>query len=306
MAAGRERDRARTRPRRLALGRWVAGRDPRGLGSGGARSGRDGAPGRAHGADRPRPRAAARPRARRLRTGDLRRARARSAIRHGRPPPPAAAARRPHVARLLGRDDRRVGAGGARRDRDALPPVCADAFDGDGGRARARPLRLRRRPDRPRPAPGGGSAARQPAHAQPAERTRAVPRRPHLHRAGAAACTRASAPSSGGSPTGSTAASSAAPARRGCSACGSTSGTRATRARRLLRRRARAVVAGGRRPDPRPPHLPPARRRRCGLRLPPLGRPADRRAPPARPDRARPRRGWARVRPARADDDRAE
>ena len=78
-----------------------------------------------------------------------------------------------------------------------------------------------------------------------------------------------------------------------------------TERRQLVRRRARAVAAGGRRPDPGPPHLPPARRRRRRVRLPPLGRSADRRAPPARADRARPRRGRPRLRPGRADDDRA-
>ena len=67
------------------------------------------------------------------------------------------------------------------------------------------------------------------------------------------------------------------------------------RARQRVHRRARAVAAGGRRSDAGPPHLAPLRRRRRGVRLPPLGRPADRRAPPARADRARPRRGRARA-----------
>ena len=54
--------------------------------------------------------------------------------------------------------------------------------------------------------------------------------------------------------------------------------------------RARAVARGGRRPDPRPAGVAADGRRRRGLRLPARERPAARPRPPARDDRAGPRR----------------
>ena len=97
--------------------------------------------------------------------------------------------------------------------------------------------------------------------------------------------------SSGASPPGSTAASRVARARRGTSGCASTRATAGRRRRRgRAAGRARAVARGGRRPDPRPARVAADGRRRRGVRLPARERPAARPRPPARDDRARPRR----------------
>ena len=183
----------------------------------------------------------------------------------------------------------------------ALPAVCASAFDGDRD-ALVHDLyacavdQIAR--DRLRAA---GDPARQPAHAQPAERAGALPRRAHLVEpelplhAGLAALERRLTELGRPRPRAALERTLAAqPAAR--------RGRRRPRgdAESQSERRARAVAPGRRRPDPRPPRLAAPRRRRRGLRLPPLGRPADRRAPPARADRARPRRGRPRLRPGRA------